>query len=84
MKPLKTLAICVIMTLVVGCTAQDKSKKVLESQGYTEVQMTGYSMFSCDENDSYSDEFTAKSPNGVKVQGAVCSGIFKGYTIRFE
>ena len=84
MKLTKIIASVAILVGLGACTAQDKSMSVLKSQGYTDVQMTGYSFFSCDKNDTYSDGFTAKSPNGSKVQGAVCSGVFKGYTIRFE
>ena len=84
MKLTKLVLAVAILVGITGCTSQDKSMKVLQAQGYTDVQMTGYSFFSCDKKDTYSDGFTAKSPNGSKVQGAVCSGVFKGYTIRFE
>lgn len=73
------LALCLL-----GCTDAPKTTNLLQSQGYTQVQTTGYSFFGCGENDLWRTGFTAKSPNGSYVEGVVCEGIFKGQTVRFD
>lgn len=70
---------------VVGCTDADNATRILEANGFTQIEITGYSFFSCSEKDTQSTGFKAVGPTGVKVEGAVCSGLlFKNSTIRFE
>lgn len=82
MKKLMALALCLAVT---ACTDPDTATRVLQENGYTNVQMTGYSWFSCSKDDTYSTGFAATSPTGQTVKGTVCAGIiFKNSTIRFE
>lgn len=67
-----------------GCTAPDKATQVLRDQGYTNIEITGYAWFMCGDKDKFSTGFRATAPTGATVEGAVCSGWFKGYTIRFN
>lgn len=67
-----------------ACTDEPRSKRVLEEAGYTDVTLTGYSMFSCSDKDTYSTGFTAKGPSGKRTSGAVCCGLTKNCTIRTE
>lgn len=68
---------------VMGCTSPEPSKKILSSMGYTDIQITGYVLMGCGERDVFHTGFTSKSPNGSSVEGVVCSGWFKGSTVRF-
>lgn len=61
-----------------------KGKKVLEQQGYTDVQETGYEWFCCGKDDEYSTGFKAKDKAGNTVKGCFCSSLGKGVTVRFE
>jgi hypothetical protein len=81
---MKKFLIIAAVVLLSACTNTTKAERVLNENGYTDIQMTGYSMFGCDKNDSFSDGFKAKSPSGKTVTGVVCSGWFKGSTIRFD
>lgn len=80
--------IAVVVALVFlqsGCTDEREAQRILEAQGYTNIQFTGYSWFSCSEKDTYSTGFTATGVNGKPISGSVCSGLFfKNSTIRFE
>ncbi len=68
-----------------ACTDAPDAKRTLENQGYTNVKAGGYAAFSCDsESDLYATNFEAISPSGTPVTGAVCKGVFKGSTIRFD
>lgn len=80
----KTIAI-VIMTLTLGgCTDPQGAKEALSAQGFSNIEITGYKMFMCAENDVYSTGFVAKNVNGQTVKGTVCAGLFfKGSTIRY-
>ena len=80
---MKKQLILIIALLSAGCTDQQKTYKTLSDNGYTDINVGGYSWFMCGNGDDYATEFTAKSPSGKFVSGAVCSGIFKGATIRF-
>lgn len=79
--------ICIMAILVcsvVGCTNGDQAIRVLSDNGYSDIQITGYSPFACSDSDTFSTGFTAKSSNGKYVSGTVCSGFLKGATIRFN
>ena len=78
--------LCVVI-LSTSCTSTndfEKGKKQLENQGYTNIKKTGYEMFCCGEDDSFSTGFTAIDKQGNKVKGCFCSGVLKGVTVRFK
>ena len=73
----------VLCFFVTSCDGGASSEVLLEEQGYTNVQITGYNPFACSEDNFYKYNFTAINPNGKQVKGVVCSAPLKGYTIRF-
>ena len=78
-------AIIAAASALAGCTQPDHARKVLEGQGYTEIQMQGYDWLNCSKDDMYHDKFTAKGPTGKPVAGVVCAGLlFRGATIRLD
>ena len=63
----------------------EQAKRVLHDSGYTEVTLKPFSprnLVACSEDDFFRNRFTAKSIQGSTVEGVVCSGFFKGSTIR--
>jgi hypothetical protein len=70
------------MLSMTSCTNKTETIRVLEMNGYTNVQAHGYSFFGCGRGDFFSTKFTA-TLNNKTVSGVVCSGLFKGSTIRF-
>jgi len=83
-KLLKLTLTALTALSLTACTRTPESKHLLESQGFTDVTMTGYSFFGCGQDDAYSDGFTAKTIKGQSVTGVVCGGLLKGSTIRFD
>lgn len=81
---MKRVVLCAALLLLSACTDPDTARRVLAENGYTDIQIGGYAAWSCSEGDDYATEFTATSPVGRPVRGAVCSGWFKGATIRFD
>ena len=80
---MKKLPFIVLLGLMVSaCTSPDSAKRVLEAQGYTNIKTGGYAFFACSEDDTFATKFTATSVSGQVVTGAVCSGLFKGNTVR--
>ena len=77
-------AILIAAALLGGCTQSQRAQEALADAGYTEIQTTGYAFFACAEKDLFATGFTAKGPTGRPVAGAVCSGVFKGQTIRLD
>lgn len=83
---MKKILIALVAVLALsGCTDEPGAERVLKANGFTDIQMTGYSWLSCSDKDTFSTGFIAKGPTGIPVKGAVCSGmLFKNSTIRFE
>lgn len=82
MKTHILIAVALIAALS-GCTDSASATKALQVAGYSNIKITGYDWFACGRDDSYSTGFTAISPSGIEVDGAVCQGLFfKGSTIR--
>lgn len=77
----KTLSIVALLALS-ACSSSDQVTRALQGAGYKDIRITGYSFFGCDEKDSFHTGFEATGPNGQRVDGVVCSGWFKGATIR--
>ena len=67
-----------------ACTDNESTTRVLEDNGYTNIELTGWKPLQAGKDDVFSTGFTAKSPNGRIVSGAVTKGVFKGSTIRFD
>lgn len=83
-KQMKLAALAMAIVLMVGCTDNHGAVRILEAQGYTKIEMTGYKPFACSKDDTLQTGFKAEI-NGRTVSGTVCSGLFfKGNTIRFD
>lgn len=72
-----------LLILFIGCTDANRTKKTLESSGFTDIETGGFNLFACGKDDNFATDFTAKNANGQKVSGTVCCGILKGCTVRF-
>jgi hypothetical protein len=78
----KTIVSIVAAMILCGCTSSTDATKALKGAGYTDINITGYAWFECGKDDTFATGFTATGPTGEHVEGAVCSGFFKGSTIR--
>ena len=79
-KLLILLPLCLLLT---SCDGTQSSLRIIQEQGYSEVQITGVNIFACSKDDIFRYNFVANSPNGTNVRGVVCSAPLKGYTVRF-
>ncbi len=78
-----SLGIAAVAALMLaGCSDAPTAERVLRQQNYKDIRITGFSWFSCGRDDSFATGFRAKAPNGETVEGVVCSGWFKGATVR--
>lgn len=81
----KILIVLAAVIMISGCTDADNAHRILENNGYSNIQITGYNLFGCSEDDFQHTGFTATGPTGKTVSGTVCSGIlFKNSTVRFQ
>jgi hypothetical protein len=80
---MKRLSMLLLLALA-ACSDADTARRVLEQNGYEVLEVGGHALFSCGKDDDFATQFKAKSPGGQIVSGAVCSGWFKGATIRFD
>ena len=83
-KIILLLAALLLIVMMCGCTKPGKATEILTSQGYTNIEITGYDWFECSEDDLYQTGFIANAPNGTPVEGVVCGGMLKGNTVRFD
>lgn len=68
---------------LVGCTNATETKRVLEMDGVTNIEITGYKFFACSQDDFYHTGFKGQR-NGKNIEGTVCSGLlFKASTVRY-
>ena len=82
---MKYIIIFLSLVALSGCTDPKNATRALESAGYKDVQIEGYSFFGCSGDDTYKTRFSATGVNGQPVDGVVCSGLFfKGQTIRLD
>lgn len=79
------VAVLVVMVFGRGCTDEDAATRILSSQGYRDIQFTGYEFLGCGRDDAKRTGFRATGVNGVRVEGVVCCGFFgcsKACTVR--
>lgn len=86
---MKQLITATIITILISffsaCTAPNEARRILEQQGYTNIQIKGYSLLTCSEDDWFRTGFVATGPTGQRVEGVVCRGLlFKNSTIRLR
>ena len=80
----KVTALAFLCSLLSGCYSGKDARKALEAQGFTNIEITGHAWFACSKNDTFATSFTATNPQGKRVSGAACSGLFfKNTTIRW-
>lgn len=84
LKVLFACALVAIIFFLTGCTDNAKAEKVLRSQGYRDIHLTGYRYWGCSKDDSFHTGFRAVSASGAEATGVVCSDWFKGATVRFD
>jgi hypothetical protein len=81
---MKILIYFFLVVFLSSCSNSNDANKALSALGFTDIQITGYKLLACSEDDWYHTGFIAINPQGVKVSGTVCSGfLFKNSTVRF-
>lgn len=80
----QSILILAILALLAGCSSSDEATRALTGAGYTNIHITGYRFFGCDEKEQWRTGFEATGQNGRRVSGVVCSGVMKGATIRTD
>lgn len=82
---MKTLfASLLILATLTGCTTgSEEAQSTLRKAGFTDISTGGLDHWSCGKDDLIGREFTATNSQGLRVEGTVCCGNFKGCTVRF-
>jgi len=81
---MKIAILLLALLVIVGCIDGEGATRVLESNGYTSVEIKGRGFWGCGQGDIYITKFKAQSPNNKAVEGTVCKGLIKSSTIRFD
>jgi hypothetical protein len=77
------------LSFLMGCAlpvSEERVIRIVEGQGYSQVETTGLAFFGCGEEDVLKSGFTAVDARGRQVKGVVCCGILlgKNCTVRVE
>jgi hypothetical protein len=80
---MKKIFIAIVFLMFIGCTNENGALELLEAEGCTNIQITGYRVFGCSQDDTFHTGFECKR-NGKTVTGVVCQGVLKGKTIRYD
>lgn len=79
------LAIVLLVVLLPGCAApEDDAMRALRATSLQDVRLGGYPFWGCGRDDGFNSSFTAKDRDGRPLSGAVCCGMWKGCTVRFQ
>lgn len=81
---MKKIFAIVMLIAISGCTRTGSATKILQDEGYSNITITGYRFFGCGKGDDFHTGFTATGPTGHTINGVVCSGWFKGSTVRLD
>ena len=87
MKCARWLVLCAVLLGTNSCTNESAARKTLKASGYSQIEITGWSMFGCGKDDGTCTGFRAVGPTGVAVEGVVGCGFWgwqKGGTLRIE
>lgn len=81
---MKKIIALITTTLFLGCSAPDRTRETLEKGGFSDVEITGWEVWGCGEDDTFSTGFEATNSHDERVSGVVCCGLVaKSCTIRF-
>lgn len=77
-------ALATAASLLTGCSDPAGTHRVLSAAGYSDMQVDGYALWGCADDEMFQTAFHALGPSGKPVQGVVCASWLKGATIRLE
>ena len=81
----KMIAAVCISLMTAGCMqSPDSATRVLQDQGYKNIEITGYRFYGCSDDDNFHTGFKAVTPAGVTVTGVACSGWLSGTHIKID
>lgn len=69
--------------LLVSCTDPEGTTELLESKGYTNIQITGYKPFSCWKNEIATGFIATNKDNEIDT-GCVCENFITGKRINIK
>lgn len=77
--------ILALLLIMAGCSkSTEKIVRILENEGCSDIVDNGADIIfdGCSDKDYFNNQFTCIK-NNHQVSGVVCSGFFKGFTIRY-
>jgi hypothetical protein len=78
-----TIAALLIVSVLAGCDDPSTARSALQDAGMHDIVAGGWDFWGCGKDDVFATKFSAVNPGGRSVHGVVCSGWFKGATVRF-
>ena len=79
----KLFVVLVMVSALVGCTNEGRARLVLENEGYTDIEFTGYNYMTCSEY-RLRTGFRATNPAGRRVEGTVCCHMLHDCSLHWD
>lgn len=80
----KIIGALLIVAALGACTDPRGATRALEGLDLRGIELTGFRLWGCGQDDQYATGFRAKNAKGQVVTGVVCGGWLKGSTVRFD
>ncbi|MDB5722579.1 MAG: hypothetical protein JWP15_3197 [Alphaproteobacteria bacterium] len=77
-----SLAALAALALVLAHAPVDSMAHAVEAFGFDDVRVSGFAWLGCGEGDVFRRKWSAQRRGGERVQGVVCGGLTKGWTVR--
>lgn len=79
---MKKIISIIALLFTCSCVNSDRLYEIIENDGVTNVNLTGYAWTGCSKDDTISQKFTG-TKNNKSVNGVICGGWLKAYTVRY-
>lgn len=81
-KLLPGLAVLALVIVMIAYAPVDSMARAVEAFGFSDVRVSGFAWLGCGEGDMFRRKWSAQRRGGGRVEGVVCGGLTKGWTVR--
>ena len=72
------------LAVLAACSNTADSRRILDVQGYTDIEILGYAFDTCGPATMNVTAFKATSPAGHPVEGVVCESLYGSHAVQLR
>jgi hypothetical protein len=83
-KAIPVLFIFLIIAAIalIAFPPRNQMQRAVEEFGFQNVHLTGFAFLGCSEQDAFRQKWSGRNAAGKAVNGVICGGLAKGWTVR--